>query len=216
MSTNISKFKDYSGTHPISEGQHHAVCNGVVDLGVQLATYFGKVRNEHQILISFEFPNELYEYQDELRIRSLSKIFAASITVNSYLRQALKALRRRDLTQEDLIAFNLKDLIGLHCMITITHNVNKLKGKTYANITEINEIAESISTPPPEMPFHFDSEDESTWGSFVTLPLWIQNKINQNQNFILFGVMVDKDGKKIARLDNIQDMEEDVEDDLPF
>lgn len=217
MSTNINSFKNHTRMPPIDAGSYPAVCNGIIDLGVQITTIEGKIKNVPQILICWEFPEETD--QETTKRRSLSRIFTSSINEGSKLRDTLKAWRGRDFTDEEKKDFDLKKFIGEPCIVTVTH---KTKNKiTYAEISGVTKIMLGQTVAQPETRLHFDTDDKSTWAIFPELPGWVRNKINENEDWKQLGIMLSPKGEAIERPSKqkeqvLSNNDKMLDGDLPF
>jgi len=108
-------------------GAHIAVCNRVVDLGTQPS--FGP---KHQILLSFEFPDEL---MSDGRPFSISRRYNYTSAANSTLRADIEGWLGRALTAKDFGKLDLTKMLGRTCTLGIKHQSRN--GRDYANIVSI-------------------------------------------------------------------------------
>lgn len=121
------------------EGSHIAVCYRVVDLGTQ-QTNFGQ---KHQILISWEMPDELMQ---DGRPFSIGKKYTYSSHEKSSLRKDLESWRGAPFRDEQIAEFDIANLIGAGCMIGITHKDGE-RGR-FANVTAILRLPKGTKAPP--------------------------------------------------------------------
>ena len=201
MALNINSFKTKSTFTPMDAGTYPAVCCGVVDLGVQITAYDGKEKETSQLQITWEFPDELIEYNGEMKPRTMHKIYTASVNEKARLRLDLKNWRGRDFTAEELRDFNIANVLGASCLITVTQTDKN--GTVYSNVGGISKAMKGMEVKPPSKKLHFDIDDESTYPTFAELPEWVQDKINDSITFTERGILLDRDGNKINRLSNI-------------
>ena len=193
-----------SEVKPIAEGTYLAVCNMLVDLGMQYnETYKNSSR---KVLIGWELPEETYEYDGEVRHKTLYKQYTASLSDKANLRQDLISWRSRDFTQEELAEFNLRNIVGASCLITVIHRESN--GKTYANISSIAALPKGftkgkLSEPP--VVFDLDTDDLAM---IDKLPSWIGERIKKSQTY----------EERMAEPVKIQEYVDELEDEggLPF
>lgn len=119
-------------------GNHIAICYRVVDLGTQVGEYQGKENIRNQILISWELPDNL---MSDGKPFSISKFYTNSLNEKASLRNDLVSWRTRDFTPEELNNFDLQNIIGKPCMISIIEKDGKSK------VGSIAALPKSI-TPP--------------------------------------------------------------------
>lgn len=162
-------------------GNHVAICNAIVDLGMQKgsAQYPDP---KHQIYIRFELPNETVTYQREGRDvtgpMSIGRRFTASMSAKANLRKFIESWFGKPFPSDEVAAdFDTSLLVGRKCLLNVTHN-EKPGGKTYANI--------STATPIPKgMPAEFKQQNKSLYfdltqpdqDAYKMLPEWLQNVI---------------------------------------
>ena len=192
-----------SSIAPIAEGTYLAVCNMVVDLGVQYnETYKSSAR---KVLIGWEIPDETYEYDGETHHRTLSKRYTSSLDERANLRQDLAAWRGRDFTPEELQGFDLNNIVGASCLINVIHKESN--GKTFANISSIMALPKGmkkgqLSEPP--VVFDLDTDDLS---AIDNLPKWIGEIVKKSTTY----------EERLAGLAKIEEVPvEEGEEGLPF
>ena len=169
-----------TGIQPIAEGTYLAICNMLVDLGLQYnETYKNSSR---KVLIGWEIPDETYEYDGETHRKTLSKRYTASLSERATLRQDLASWRGRDFTQEELAAFDLRNIVGASCLINVIHKESN--GKTYANISSIVALPKSMkkaSLNEPPIVFDLDTDDLAI---IDKLPSWIGDIIKKSETYL--------------------------------
>lgn len=186
---------------PISEGTHLAVCNMLIDLGLQYnETYKNSSR---KILIGWEIPDEPIELDDGVHGRTISKRYTASLNEAANLRQDLSAWRGRDFTPEELAAFDLRTIVGKSCLINVIHKESG--GKTYANIQNIMALPRGMEKGTlTEQPIIFDLDNDPL-ETIEQLPRWIADIIKKSATY----------EERIAAPAEITELTED-DGDLPF
>lgn len=159
-------------------GTHTAICNMVVDLGMQETTYMGTPTTKHQCFVRWELPNERVEYEkDGQKINgpmSIGKTYTLSLSEKANLRKDLESWRGRVFTEAELAGFDLFNLLGHACQLSIVHETKN--NKTYANIKTVAGWPKGIPKPEKaENPLLRYSADEP--GDKEKLPQWIKDKL---------------------------------------
>ena len=192
-----------TGIQPIAEGTYLAICNMLVDLGLQFnETYKNSSR---KVLIGWEIPDETYEYDGETHRKTLSKRYTASLSERATLRQDLAAWRGRDFTQEELAAFDLRNIVGVSCLINVIHKESN--GKTYANISSIMALPKGMKKAAlnePPIIFDLDTDDLSV---IDNLPAWIGEIIKKSETYL---------ERTVKPVEVSEIPEDDSEEQLPF
>jgi hypothetical protein len=140
-------------------GTHVARCVKLIDIGTHRGEYQGQVTFKRQIIVGWELPNELLqrgEYAGQPFL--LSKFYTASLNEKSTLRQHLKSWRGRDFTDQELQAFDLKNILGAPCMVSVLHK--EKDGK--AAIGGVMALPKGMQVPEqinPSVYFSLDSFD---------------------------------------------------------
>lgn len=205
----IAKSDSEKKFDPISEGVHLAVCYGIIDLGDQWSEQFKKTSRKIQLL--WELPHETYIDKDgQERPRFTSKEYTLSLGEKSTLRKDLQAWRNKAFTEDELAGFDLQNILGKACQISIIHKENN--GALRANIAGIMALTKGTQTPPLiNQPIYFDlnSEDpiEIINEYLNLLPEWIKNKVKESSTYKDLSVIKDNQ-------DDIDDLIGD--DEIPF
>ena len=170
----IARQKSSSDFQPLDEGTHLAVCNGVVDIGLQ-ETPWG---NKEQVWLRFEVPDERISFnRDGEEVEGPQIIWTRynkTLTKKANLRKDLDAWRGRDFTAEELEGFDLFNLIGKPCLITVVHN--QTDDRTYANIAGIAKILKNQEVPVWELDAIRFSPDDTD--QYDDLPEWLQERFD--------------------------------------
>ena len=166
--------KSTSDFTPLNKGIHLAICNSVVDIGLQETPWGIK----EKIWLGFEVPAERIQYtKDGEEIdapQSIWKPYTKNLHKKSNLRNDLEAWRGKKFTKEELAGFDMTNLVGKPCQLIVVHNESD--DRTYANIKSIVEIQQGMEIPPQELPsICFGSEDTDQWKD---VPEWLQKKFD--------------------------------------
>ena len=93
-------------------------CFMVADLGTQDTTYMGNPKKAHKVLLSWE----LAQLMDDGRPFAISSRYTLSLFDQAILRQHLESWRGQQFTEEELVGFDVKNVLGKYCLLSIVHN----------------------------------------------------------------------------------------------
>lgn len=174
--------KQSSDFTPVPAGSHLAICNAVIDLGLQKGSALYP-EPKAQVYIRFELPNERITYErDGKKIEgpmSIGRTFTASMNKKANLRAFVENFFAKKFTKdENAEAFDVSLMVGRHCMLTVTHTEGG--EKTYANIAGVSPLPRGMEKSTRGMenePLVFDlsAPDEAI---FDALPQWLRDKIS--------------------------------------
>jgi len=136
-------IKEGDGFKQVAGGVYPARCVRMIGLGTQRGEWAGKPTKKIQVLISFELPTELIpDGEFEGQPYMVSKFYTSSLGEKSNLRKHLISWRGRDFTPEELQGFDLTNIVGKPCMVSIIHSKN---GK--ANVDNIMALPKGMAVP---------------------------------------------------------------------
>jgi hypothetical protein len=163
---------------PIPEGQYAAVCDMMVDLGMQDGGSFGP---KHKVYIRFQVPEHRITFEKDGEEKDLPAVvgvtFTLSLSAKSNLRPFLEGWRGKKFTAEEVRGFDITKVAGAPAYLNIVHEEGegKHKGKTFANIASIMPIPKGIAKPTVEGEVIVYDDDNDT---YEMLPEWLQKKID--------------------------------------
>lgn len=134
-------------------GSHVARCIRIVDLGTQRSEYQGVVSHKNQVLISWELPYELYDYEDEngQKISKpflVSKFYTNSLKDTANLYKDLVNWRGREFTADELKKFDLQSILNAPCILSVVHNdKGKAKVESVIRMTKGMEAPVAVNKP---------------------------------------------------------------------
>jgi hypothetical protein len=103
---------------------------------------------------------------------SMSKNYSNNLAPKSSLRQDLSSWRGRDFTPLELKGFELKNLLGAWCMLTVITSIGK-DNKEYTNVDSVNPVPAAIKAAglpvgfsKPEI-FFLDEPDMAIFSKFT-------------------------------------------------
>ena len=166
----------------VPAGNYVAICNAVVDLGMQPGR--GMYPDpKHEVYVRFELPTEPIKYtKDGVEITgpmSIGRTFTASMSEKANLRKFIEGWFSKKFPTNDAAAdFDLALILGKKCLVNITHTE---KGeKTYANINAATPIPKGMTADYQQHnPSLFYDLQDPDQGTFNKLPEWLQKKLNE-------------------------------------
>lgn len=163
-------------------GTHLAVCYRVIDLGTQDTSHNGQAKRQHKILVSWELPDE--KMKDD-RPFTISQRYTWSVSDKATLRKHLESWRGKNFTDADFgpNGFNIKNIIGVGCVLTITHTD---KGdKHYANVVAVGKLMKGQKAPAPINEPVYLWIDPNVWSPhlFHTLSQGLQGVIMKSPEY---------------------------------
>lgn len=163
----------------LPEGSYVAICNMLVDLGMQYnETYKNSTR---KVRIGFELPEETIEVNGEFVPRNIGTTYTASLNEKSILRRDLASWRGRDFTAAELEEFNLRNIVGAPCLIQVIHK--ERNGNKYVNIASIMSLPKGMAKPQlSEPPLIYDI-DEDDPAMVDKLPTWLKEMVIKSESY---------------------------------
>lgn len=202
MSLTLSRNNE-GNFQPVAEGTHIARCVQVIDLGQQYNEKYGKW--SPQVMYRWEVYDETYTDQDGKEMpRLISAKYTQSMGEKSNLYKMLVGWRGKKFSDQELEKFNQSVLVGLPCMLTVTHT-KTANGYTYANISAVSALPKGMEAPPQiTESIIYDMDDENSDRVFNKLPEFIQK------------IIMDSKEKDKTREIPLPEELKNIEDDLPF
>lgn len=211
------KLKDTGGGDFVqaSPGNHPARCIRIIDVGTQEGEYAGKPTYRRQIVLMWELPNELVEVKGEQKPAIVSKWYTASLSEKAKIRADLESWRGRPFTQEELMGFEVKNVLDKCCLVNVVHSE---KGK--AKVTAVTALPKDGTGQPMSMPprggdlVYFSLErDEFKADVFDSLSDYWKEKITGSPEY---QAIVGKAPKPPMTAGAGASKFDDFEDDIPF
>jgi len=155
-------------------GNHPARCIKIIDIGTQEGEYQGKPNYRRQIVVFWELPTETFDKDGKDVPFIVSKWYTASLGEKANLRSDLTNWRGREFTQQELMGFDIQNILGKACMVQVTHNANKK-----AKVTAVSSIPKGFEVPAQVNPsFYLSLEpDEFDQAAFDSLADYWKGKI---------------------------------------
>lgn len=161
---------------PVPAGGHPAICDMMVDLGMQDGGQYGP---KHKVYIRFQIPGERVQGEWEGEKYDRPAVTGIQLTLslgkNSAMRPFLESWRGKKFTSEEVRGFDITNVAGKPAYLNIVHE--EKDGKTYANIASIMPLPHGIQMPQleGEVIIH---DPEAGKDRYDDLPKWLQEKID--------------------------------------
>jgi hypothetical protein len=132
---------------PLSEGTHLGICVRVVDLGTHDDEYQGRATRNRKIMVSWEIPDEK---MTDGRPFVTSRRYTWSMHEKATLRKDLESWRGAKFTDADFGTFDIKNLLGKICLVSIIHEPAKDgSGKMFAKVTGVSKPMKGMAGKTP-------------------------------------------------------------------
>lgn len=179
----IARATQTSTFKPVPPGSHLARCYRIIDLGTQKTTFNGESKFIKKVMFQFEVHSEDDDgplKTDKGEPMSISKNYTLSLSDKAVLRADLEAWRGREFTREELQGFELKNVLGAWCLITVTRATGN-DGREYTNITGVSPVPKAMkqSLPTPFNQVGIFYIDDPDMEMFETLSERIRQKITE-------------------------------------
>ena len=183
----------------LAEGQYVGRCVWVIDIGTHEGEMFGP---KHQVVLGWELPEERRQYGDGPEEPVvITKYYTLSLNEKANLRRDLQQWRGKSFDSEELAGFDLEKLIGVPCLITITHEA-KRNGEKRAAVSGLSKVPGGVTVPPQQTKVKTFSFGDPALNVLELMPEWLQAKIRSSAEYL--ELYPGSDAKK------------EVSDDIPF
>lgn len=137
---------------PIPAGAYPAVCVRVIDLGTQEGKYGAK----RKVMLTWEVPEVTVEDAFGAAKPSLiSSTYTASLSAKASLRLVLESWRGKKFTAEELKGFDLKNVLGAGCYLSVIHSDDG----AYANVGSVMPLPKGHKVEPVNPLIHMDLDN---------------------------------------------------------
>ena len=149
-------------------GMQVARCYSMVHIGTVQWEYMGEKKRTDKVRLTFELPHEMRVFNEENGEQPMviSKEYTLSMYEKANLRQDLENWRGKSFTPQEADDFDITKLIGVPCMLNITHDKAKKNDNVYANIGSINPLMKGMECPAqinPSFEFNYEEKFDSDW-----------------------------------------------------
>jgi hypothetical protein len=167
------------------EDTHIARVYQIVELGTHTEEIQGESKTRRLIRLGFELPEAtcVFAEGEEARPFVVSKEYSFSMHKKSSLRPVVEAIRGKFKDDGEANDFNLQDLIGAGCFITVEQKQAKGSGNKYANISGIAKLPKTTEVPAAiNKPVVYHTS-QGKGGAFESLPDFLKEQIITSPEF---------------------------------
>lgn len=191
----------------LEDGVYIAVCNGIIDIGIQNNEQFAN--KSRKMMIQWQLPGHTLEIDGQELPRRIQKQYGFSLNSKSNLRKDLEAWRGQAFTDEELKGFDLTNILNIPCQLQII-NKERAGKSSYNDIAGIMALPKGNKVDKLEDKYllMLDLEDQNTFEYYSKIPKWIQERISKAENFEKSGLKKYIEEQKI---ENIDEIDEDAE-----
>ena len=174
---------DFKGTDKPKElapvGAHIATIYSIVQLGTMQGEYMGKPTRKNKIRITWELPEELRDFDGEMKPMVVGKTYTASLYEQSKLRPIVEGILG-GLSPEQESDFAIESLIGKSCMIQLAHA--EYNGNEYADVVSCTQLPKSVKAPKQINPsVYLDYQESWDEAVYESLPQWMKDKMAESE-----------------------------------
>ena len=167
----------------VPQGSQIARCVGIMDLGTVMSDWQGKSKPRKRVSLMFEFPKHKATFREEDGAQPLVKTitYTRSFNEKGNLRKDLEAWRGAAFTQKELLGWDLDNVLGQPCQITITHKTTP-DGNVKDRITGISMMHEDLKCPAQENEsFVYEiAQHPKNWDR---LPPWAKDEVKASDEY---------------------------------
>lgn len=177
---------------PVIPGDTYmGICYSIIHIGTVKDTYMGEEKLVNKVRLAWEIPGETYVFDEQKgpEPRVLGKDYTLSLGDRSNLRKDLSAWRGRDFTADELKGFDLFNVIGHSCFLSVSVKTSKTSQREYNQIASISKLPKAMSGNVPELhaemlKSNYDSKSEDFFAKvWDKIPNWIQDEIKGSEEY---------------------------------
>jgi hypothetical protein len=165
---------------PVPAGLQIAILYGLFDIGTHREIGPTWDTDVHKVVLLWELPEQRIEIDGKDLPRAISKRYRLSLHKKAHLRHHLESWRSRAFTDEEIVTFDFKKLLGIPCQLNIVHNHSVKNDRLYANVSSIVPVPMGTELKPENPLAFFSFEEWPAKGIPVNTPDWIQKEIKSS------------------------------------
>lgn len=167
----------------VPSGTHIATCYSMIHIGTIEEEYMGEKKSNNKVRLSFEIPAEIREYNGIALPMAIQKEYNLSMYEKSNLRKDLESWRGKGFTNDEADNFDITNLLGISCMISVVHKTSK-KGTEYAVISTISPLMKGTQAPEQiNSPFQFNYNDNFDTDWIEMQSEWMSERIKSSAEY---------------------------------
>ena len=165
----------------------------IIYMGTIKGEYKGTPTESYKVRLSWELPTKLHVFKEGEPSKpfSVSKELTLSMGSKSSLRPLVEGMLGLWFTDDDAKSFDVDELLGKECLLSLAHRESP-NGK-YVAINSTAQLPEGMTCPPAVNKAKILSYDKFDKEYFMSLPKFIQEKMEKTPEFIRMNGGVVKD-----------------------
>ena len=167
----------------VPAGTHFARCYSMIHIGVVEWEFQGEKKFNNKVRLTWELPYEMRDFGGEQKPLVISKEYTLSMHEKSNLRKDLEMWRGKVFTNKELGSFDVTDLLGKTCNISVIHKVAK-NGNEFAQVGGVSAIQKGVEVLEqfnPTFIFNYGDHFDLYW--LDSQPEWIQEQIKSSEDY---------------------------------
>jgi len=132
----------------VPAGSHIARCYRIVDLGTQQTEYLGQIKHLRKVMFGWELHGEDNEgnplVTEKGEPMAIFKNYTLSLNEKANLRLDLQGWRGKQFTDEESQRFDIANVLGAWCMLSVIHRPGKDGKKIFANVASISPVPAQV------------------------------------------------------------------------
>lgn len=167
----------------VPAGTHFARCYSMIHIGVVEWEFQGEKKFNNKVRLTWELPYEMRDFGGEQKPLVISKEYTLSMHEKSNLRKDLEMWRGKVFTNKELGDFDVTDLLGKTCNLSVIHKVAK-NGNEFAQVGGVSAIQKGVEVLEqfnPTFIFNYGYHFDLDW--LDSQPEWIQEQIKSSEDY---------------------------------
>jgi hypothetical protein len=206
-----------SKSEPIPPGTYQAICYGVVDIGTQHSEMYDT--DQRKIVILWELPDLRVEFEKDSKKydlpRAVSKQYTLSLGEKANLYKDLLSWRGVPFTPEELDKFDVFNVLGVNCQLTIVNEPSKDGKRIKSKITSVTKLMKGLLKKEPERAKVTYSIEENGIDTLPPeLPDWLKKEIMKSTEYQ--AIMNARSSGKFDPTDDEPPATDPIDDTIPF
>lgn len=157
-------------------GAYIATIYSVVQLGTMKGEYAGKETRKNKIRITWELPEEMREFDGEMKPMVVGKTYTASLFEQAKLRPIVEGI----LGEIDEDNFTAENLVGKSCMVQLAPA--EYLGNEYMDVVSATMLPKSVPAPKQINPsVYIDYQEGWKEEVYEALPQWMKDKMAESE-----------------------------------
>lgn len=176
--------KPVSNYTPAPKGSQVARCYQFIQIGTVEEEYMGKLKKLNKIQLGFELPlkTKVWKEGEPAKPICVFKEFTLSMGDKSNLRKLVEGIIGTTLKDEEAFAFDVESLVGMPCILSITHKPTK-KGNVRDEIVSASPLIEGMNCPDAFNKAKILTYSDWNQETFDSLPDFMKNKLMESEQF---------------------------------